>query len=744
LPSAPAEGKKERMSSTRGPVFVLALVGAIALGAGIAWWLEGDGERGSSGTRPGAEAEGERAPGELDGASLPEGESLRVAGRPGSASAARAAPPELAMGTLRGRVRDARGTPLGGARVALTRPEARTFDVLDAELARTAPVVDEARSGADGGFAFTLARGMPVDVLAELTGHASALVTDAYAGQELELVLEPGILVHGHITRARDGEPVPGARVRVFHLGGPASLERETTSGPDGAYELRTPVRTDGQLEVVPEGLQCSGWLALTPGPGERCLVDVALEDGVLVRGRVSAADTGAPIAGATVGEGWWYRRTTTTDARGEYELAGFGDPGVRELGARAPGYGAARVERSPAPVDGVVRVDFTLTPARAVRGRVVDGAGAPLEGAYVAAVASEFDEQGQHTDWLATRTDAAGRYRIGDLARELGHSLLVSLPGYGTQVHDFPESELETDELELADIVLRGAALVAGTVEDPAGNPLVEVEVQLEGTNHDRYRFTSAPTARARFYVDQRRVKSDARGRFWFGDLAAGRYQLVARVPGRPESAPLELEVVTGERKEGVRLRLDSGGTVRGEVVGEDGAPLAGVYVSAQGERLRDPSARPAGHVHVKTGPDGAFVLEGLPAGEYTLRAYPLETPPAARGAPWLPATVEHVATGAQPLRIELARGAAIAGRVLDARGAPAAGLVVTATAEDGGAEEFTTTDLAGAFAITVPRGTRWKLAVRGAPQSADFQRVFLERPGVAAGTGELVLRLE
>ena len=81
--------------------------------------------------------------------------------------------------------------------------------------------------------------------------------------------------------------------------------------------------------------------------------------------------------------------------------------------------------------------------------------------------------------------------------------------------MHDFPESERETPELVLADIVLRRPALLAGRIEDPAGLALAGVEVELEGWNHDRYRSTQSETAHARFYVDRRAVHSDARGRF-------------------------------------------------------------------------------------------------------------------------------------------------------------------------------------------------------------------------------------
>ncbi|NOT32096.1 MAG: carboxypeptidase regulatory-like domain-containing protein, partial [Planctomycetes bacterium] len=174
-----------------------------------------------------------------------------------------------------------------------------------------------------------------------------------------------------------------------------------------------------------------------------------------------------------------------------------------------------------------------------------------------------------------------------------------------------------------------------------------------------------------------------------------------------------------------------------------EHGNALLGVYVSAQGERLTDPGARPAGHVHVRTPADGRFELVGLPAGEYTLRAYPLETPSPDPGEPWLPATLEHVATGAQPIQIELARGASIRGRVLDAQGAALFGYVVATVARGGDPVEYAQTDAEGRFALTVPRGSSWTLEVRGAPEGEGFRTVFAQREGVLAGTRDLELRL-
>src|SRR5436190_6507594 len=110
----------------------------------------------------------------------------------------------------------------------------------------------------------------------------------------------------------------------------------------------------------------------------------------------------------------------------------------------------------------------------------------------------------------------------------------------------------MATHELELPDIVLRAAGLIAGRVEDASGKGIARVEIELGGWNSDRARFTldKRPLERGQFYVDTRSTRSDAQGHFWFGDVGAGSYRLVTRAEGRPESAPIQIELAPAERR--------------------------------------------------------------------------------------------------------------------------------------------------------------------------------------------------
>jgi protocatechuate 3,4-dioxygenase beta subunit len=685
----------------------------------------------------------------VDPAAAAEARSAVVV-QPASTSDAPATPVAARTDELSGRVVDVMGQPVPAARVSLQRGDVRQYSVLDLELSRATELAGEITSDKQGEFRFVLERGIPVDLHAELAGFCEAVLPGRYAGEFVEIVLSRGYRVYGRITRERDGSPVAGAKVRVFQMGGPARLERLSESFEDGSYELVFSFRESPVLEVTPRIEQCSEWIELVLGEDGTVEKDVVVASGITVEGRVSDADTGRPIAGAIIGEGWTYRRRTESDNLGQYRLSGFGDPGVAELFARAEGYGQAKKENLPPVVGGVMHVDFELLPARRVRGRVLDAGGRPLAGVYVGAVASMLGAGGQKTDWLSSHTDDDGRFLIENLSSDLRHVLFVAKQGWSTQVYDFPPSELDQRELDLGEIVLRPPGLVCGVVQDEGGQGLANVDVTLKGWNRDRFRFhePGAHNPLAGWYVDSRRIRTDARGRFWFGGVAAGNYVLYARQRGRPESPTFRVQIEEGELREDIVLVFPGGGTIRGQVVDTQGSGVAGLYILASLEQPRDPDAVVQDrNVSVRADADGRFEFLGLTEGEYLLKTYPysLEEDPL---EPWLPTRVEHVQTGERNLVIEMERGACIQGVLLDHTGAALFGYqIVPVSGADNASNQNTRssdTDAEGRFSVAVPRDTTWTLEVHGSPQTGAYDRVFLTRPDVAAGTRDLVLRLE
>lgn len=670
-----------------------------------------------------------------------------LASAPVAAAAPLETPPENPLfARLAGRVVDGAGAPLAGAEVVARRPEVGHFSVLDLELRKNPRTTARAVTGADGRFAFELERGIPLELAVTARGFCDERLQGCYAGQELEVVLDQGLRVHGRVTRLADGGPIADARVRVFRLGR-AGNERTTTSAADGRFELRTTFREDAVLEVIPLRERSSEWIRLVFDATGSAEANVALADGIEVRGRVVAADTGAPIAGAEIAESWTFRRHVTTDARGEYVLPGFGSGGRQELFARAAGFGRGQRASLPPAVDGVLRIDFELARGHAARGRVLDAARVPLVGAYVAAVASEFGPEGQETDWVSGRTDFAGRFELTGLSPAVRHALVASADGHATHVFDFPAEELAEPELELGDFVLGPAALLAGTVADEGGAPLADVEVVLEGANLDRGRLrpTSGLDHAGDWYVASREGRTDAHGRFAFGSLPAGEFRLYARADGRPDSAELAVTLSEGELRDDCALLYPHGEAIRGTLVDAEGHGLAGVYVSAELSAARAGAVgkhRP--EAQVQTGPDGGFELLGLPPGTWSLdfQPYDLAGDP---DAPWLSTSLAGVESGGEPLRVVLPRGASIQGRLLDAAGAALVGYYVIANppGASGTRGHGAASAEDGSFRIEVEPATVWDLEVRGAPESQLWRVVFHTEPGITAGTRELVLRI-
>src|SRR5262245_16962867 len=647
-------------------------------------------------------------------------------------SAVSPAPP--ARAELRGIVRAGNGTPLEGASVQVFRPAFRGFDLRGGAPEDEPEQVSEVQSDTRGEFRVALSPGDRVDLEARREGLCPARAVDRGAGEFVELVLLTGLRVRGRITRARDGAPVAGARVGIQAPGSPLLLPETTVSAGDGTYSLRVPAAPT-RLKVVPLVEQSSPFLPLSFDAGGECVLDVAVEDGVRVEGRVSARDTGRPLA-ARVHEGRVGGRSVATDERGEYVLTGFGNPDVGALLASAPGYASARGILG-APVDGRLRVDFELVRGRSARGRVVDERASPVERARVLAVAQD----GVNEDWRTGWTGADGSFALADLLPEMRHALLITASGYATQVHDFPADELARAELDLGTFVLRAPRALRGRVVDEGGKGLEGVIVSTRGWNADRFALgRSEEDAAGSHHVAVRERVSDAEGRFAFEDLAPGDYALGARAAGRaaPPEQSVEIAGTDVERK----IVLPSGDAIRGVVRDERGLPLASIHVGLSVEELRDPAAAlESRSLSLRTKADGVFEFTGLPAGLYALELFPTAYAPEDLHTPLLATNVAHVAAGAAPLEVEMQRGLTIEGVLRDDLGAALAGHSVSAVGAKGEIGWTAWTDAEGRFAMPVARGTTWTLQVYDPGQLEGPPRLAL--PSVAAGTLDLSIEL-
>lgn len=280
------------------------------------------------------------------------------------------------------------------------------------------------------------------------------------------------------------------------------------------------------------------------------------------------------------------------------------------------------------------------------LRGRVLDTAGRPVPEARVLA---RPNLDAGATPPREARSDGDGVFLFDRLPAG-AYTLVVEAAGL---LPSTPPAVAVPGPEAVVRLAETGRAL-SGTVA-AAGVPVAGARVRLGGEG----------------VVPARTTTSDATGAFVFHGLGAGRYALRA-TSGPLASATIEGLADGGGKADGgaaapVRLALVPGVIVAGTVVDDRGLPLPAVEVSATPTAPEENDALPE---VVATGADGGFRVGPLPPG--TLRL-------GARAPGYLlrdPATVALVAGQAPPAtRLELVRGAAISGRVVDARGAAQAG---------------------------------------------------------------------
>jgi len=248
--------------------------------------------------------------------------------------------------TISGRVFDAQGRPLDGARVRLG----------DCRGGR-------ATTDADG--RWTIGKQEPAEsayLLVQAAGHAIAVrePVELFEGMPpLELRLAPELALAGRILDARH-RPVAGAKLllvgeREVSIDGTRYSERTTwewaaglnrgTTDEEGRFRFGSLNAGAYALGVVPrEGAAPGVPFRLQAGDEALELTLEEAQQGVIFRGRVIDALERHPLTSFTVTvmspgpAGWTGNPHTIASANGEYELTGFA-PGRHRLGFEAVGH---------------------------------------------------------------------------------------------------------------------------------------------------------------------------------------------------------------------------------------------------------------------------------------------------------------------------------------------------------------------------------------------------------------------
>ncbi|HVR99794.1 MAG TPA: carboxypeptidase-like regulatory domain-containing protein, partial [Thermoanaerobaculia bacterium] len=564
-------------------------------------------------------------------------------------------------GFLSGRVVDADGRPVAGARVR-ARSQSMESVLQPGDL--------QAWSGADGGFRLQRLRtGRTYELAVDKEGFAPGsglgeAAAPGSAAKPVRLVLSRGGTAFGKVVD-ESGRPVAGAAVEIRPVYDPfqgniEDLERAVSaaSKADGSFELRPlapgsftlQARSPGFAPAYVQGIE------VPATEGRIDLGTVTLSPEAVIEGQVTDP-RGAPVAGAKVYADSQPPPEIGPDGR--FRIGGL-SPGTRvQVSAVAKGYATTRLEGLEVPLTAPLRIE--LQPLGKLSGRVLDPAGEPVAGAFVMVNDEEWPGTRGSGDAIGA-TDDQGRFQI-DL--EPGPvELSVQAEGYrrGSWRGEVPEK----GDARPAEIRLERGATLEGRVLDAEGNPVGGADVSVSsGMGFFEMMDLGG---------DRPDARSDGNGRYRLRGLETGVFQVLASASEGEATTSVSFEVQPGVNQ--LDLTLETGVEVAGHVRDDAGLPVAGAAV-----QLFSITAMNGQFLDAISATDGAFHFPHVPDGTYQLMARKRGLAPAHQD-------LEVAGQPLSALDVRLAAGGTITGRLLGLSPGDLAGVRVTAYGESEGGE--------------------------------------------------------
>jgi hypothetical protein len=521
--------------------------------------------------------------------------------------------------------------------------------------------------------------------------------------------LDRGLAIRGAVLSA-SGLPVAGAiveaRIAQPNFFNAASMMNDALAGraravtdAGGGFVLAGLAGGQYRLKASASG-HGSGVKHNASAGGES--VEIRLEPGAAVRGRVLAAPDRTPLAGARVsaaevrtrtdGEGWFLLEgVAPREPEGGAFFGGMQFPGQRPQGRRgierrsaaasAPEAGGSKtvklrvsarshvgiaMEIDPESIPSELEV--LLAPSAAISGKVLDPQGQPAPGALVRltpvipteAMLGSFDPaliflaatvadlEGRFRLERFSAEDEGGRYRViadhPSWAR--GSSETLSLDGGGAP------AEFE--------VHLVAGGSIRGTVSDGL-QPVSGAQVLLAQPRRDG--------GQAAAFLDLlglpksgKAAHTNSRGEFAYEQVPPGEHVLSVVAAGYPEPREQKVRLEASETQV-LSFILDPGGEIAGDVIDPAGQPLAAARVRLLREggdgRLGEAQRFLGGAYRAAlSAEDGSFAIVGLPPGKYTLLA---------ERSGFVRAELGGIEPGPPPRRLVLQPAAALRGTVTD-----------------------------------------------------------------------------
>jgi hypothetical protein len=325
-----------------------------------------------------------------------------------------------------------------------------------------------------------------------------------------------------------------------------------------------------------------------------------------VIKGRVLTADGSKPLRRVQIAissPDLSEPRSVSTNTQGMFEVRDL--PAGRytvsasrsgylrlQFGQRRPGESGRPLQLADA--QALDRIDFALPRMSVISGRVTDEIGEPLAGVTVFPMQARYFRGRMRMVPMAgqTRTDDTGEYRL--ISLEPGDYYVMGKTrdtwtlesddkqriGFGPTYFSGTLVTANAQRVRLAlgqelsgidfSLVPGRVGSISGTATSASGLPLAGESIQIS------QEFTG-PGFMSMFGFGGAKVGAD--GSFILKDVSPGDYKLSVRFPGdaeRPAEAAAAVVSMTGPDVQGVLLVGNSGGTISGRVVTDDGTPLA------------------------------------------------------------------------------------------------------------------------------------------------------------------------
>lgn len=607
-----------------------------------------------------------------------------VGGEPTRISLPPAGPVEVVLRrgrVLEGRVVDEASTmPVTGAAVTLARTRERGMGGGGMAVRMVTSQAQSVETDGEGRFRVEDLTPGDYDLAVKAKGYreGSQGVTVPEAGRpsSVTVLLQTGLSLHGRVL-ASDGAPSAGVLVEAAPAGEMVRLHAErVASDEDGRFQLEglepgrvavTAVADDGATarEVVEAGREEDVVLHLSPAG--------VLEGRVVTQ--TGETPTGVQVAAFGVGAGGASLQPTV-QPDGSF-VAERVTPGQYRVSADAPGWSRASAE-------------VTVVSGQPASVELVLKRGGSIVGQVLGLTASELERCQVLAESARAKPAADGSFTLTGVRPGEGEVLGMVFPDGKRRSARYSLQDLETPvrvELDFG----RGVT-VSGTVRR-GGQPTPGLTVDARSTGAGGSSVT------------------DAGGSFEVPGLEPG--EVTVRVlDARGRSLVVKTLAVDADR----RLDLDvPGGVVRGRVVAlPERRPVVGARVSVRGEG--EAAGLERGAVCDET---GAFRVEELPDGDFTVEARAASFTPASRAV--------HVTMGAAPevtLELEAERRLVLEVR-LSGGAVPDQINVLPARGGQVGAAAWVQVDRTGEAVVeTLPAGS-FTLLVSAGGEAALFQAV-------------------